>query len=155
MPSPPPVDLDPDALHRQAVAQVDDWLARLPAENPAVLAVEAEGNRRFVRIQGEEKGVFTVWLLIGQRTLHHETCMMPAPIERHDELSTHLLRRNHGLRGVAFTIGAEDAIYLEGRIPLTELDDDRLDEVIGMHYEAVERCFRPAMRIGYGSLFRR
>ncbi len=135
-------------------ATIDAWLDRQLLENPAVLAVDAEGNRRFVRLQGDEKGVFTTWLLIGQRTLHHETFMMPAPMENEAELYAHLLQRNHRLRGVAFTIGDEDAIYLEGRVPLDGLDEDLLDEVLGIHYEAIERCFRPAMRIGYRSLFR-
>jgi hypothetical protein len=144
----------PDELHREATATVDVWLAHLADSDPSVLAVEADGNRRFVRLRGDEKGVFTVWLLIGQRTLHHETFVMPAPIENHAECYAHLMRRNHGLRGIAFTIGPEDAIYLEGRIPLEGLDADALDEVIGSHWDAVERCFRPAMRIGYRSMFR-
>ena len=87
--------------------------------------------------------MFTVWLLIGQRTLHHETFVMPAPIENHAECYAHLLRRNHGLRGVAFTIGPEEAIYLEGRTPLEGLDADALDEVIGTHWEAVSGASAP------------
>lgn len=141
-------------LHRSATATIDQWLAQLQQSEPSVLAVEKEGNRRFVRIRGEEKSVFTIWLLIGQHTLHHETFMMPSPIENHAEFYAHLLRRNHSLRGVAFTIGAEDAIFLEGRTPLEGLDGDVLDTVIGTHVEAVERYFRPAMRIGWRSLFR-
>lgn len=141
-------------LHHAAAETIDDWLADLARDEPSVLAVEEAGNRRFVRLAGEEKSVFTVWLLIGQHTLHHETFVMPAPIENHAEFYAHLLRRNHTLRGLAFTIGAEDAIYLEGRIPLAGLDAVALDEVIGMHVEAVERCFRPAMRIGWRSMFR-
>lgn len=138
----------------ETTAQIDAWLTNLVDANDAVLAVDADGPRRFVRLQGDEKGVFTTWLTIGQRTLHHETFMMPAPIENEGELFAHLLRRNHHLRGLAFTIGPEDAIFLEGRTPLGLIDDDQLDEIIGMHFEAIERCFRPAMRIGYRSLFR-
>lgn len=141
-------------LHRSATSTVDQWLAQLEQSEATVLAVEKEGNRRFVRLQGEEKSVFTVWLLIGQHTLHHETFMMPSPIENHAEFYAHLLRRNHELRGVAFTIGAEDAIFLEGRTPLEGLDAEVLDGVLGSHFEAVERSFRPAMRIGWRSLFR-
>ena len=151
MSSPPAA---PDDLHQEATATVDSWLAHLAETEESVLAIESDANRRFVRLRGDEKGVFTVWLLIGQHTLHHETFVMPAPIENHAECYAHLLRRNHGLRGVAFTIGSEDAIYLEGRISLEGLDADALDEVIGTHWEAVERCFRPAMRIGYRSMFR-
>ena len=143
-----------DELHRRATEIIDAWLEHLVASDDAVLAVERDANRRFIRLQGDEKSVFTVWLLIGQHTLHHETFVMPAPIENHAEFYAHLLRRNHTLRGVAFTIGAEDAIFLEGRIPLDGLDDDALDQVIGTHFEAVERCFRSAMRIGWRSMFR-
>jgi hypothetical protein len=141
-------------LHRSATATIDLWLSQLEQSEPAVLAVEKEGNRRFVRLRGEEKSVFTVWLLIGQHTLHHETFMMPSPIENHAEFYVHLLKRNHILRGVAFTIGAEDAIFLEGRTPLEGLDAEVLDGVLGTHFEAVEQYFRAAMRIGWRSLFR-
>jgi hypothetical protein len=141
-------------LHRSATAAIDLWLSQLEQSEPAVLAVEKEGNRRFVRLRGEEKSVFTVWLLIGQHTLHHETFMMPSPIENHAEFYAHLLKRNHILRGVAFTIGAEDAIFLEGRTPLEGLDAEVLDGVLGTHFEAVEQYFRAAMRIGWRSLFR-
>lgn len=133
---------------------VDAWLADLTANQPAVLAVESDHNRRFIRVAGDEKSVFTIWLLIGQHTLHHETFVMPAPIENQGEFYAHLLHRNHQLRGLAFTIGAEDAIFLEGRTPLVHLDHDGLDEILGMHFEAVERCFRSAMRIGWRSMFR-
>lgn len=141
-------------LHRSATYTVDQWLATLEQTESAVLAVDKQDNRRFVRLEGDEKSIFTVWLLIGQHTLHHETFVMPAPIENHAEFYAHLLRRNHSLRGVAFTIGAEDAIYLEGRTPLEGLDAEVLDGVIGMHFEAVERYYRAAMRIGWRSLFR-
>lgn len=140
--------------HRRATYTIDQWLSQLEQAESAVLAIEKSGNRRFVRLQGEEKSVFTVWLLIGQHTLHHESFMMPAPIENHAEFYAHLLRRNHALRGVAFTIGAEDAIFLEGRTPLEGLDGEVLDAVIGTHFEAVERYYRSAMRIGWRSLFR-
>lgn len=141
-------------LRRQATWTIDEWLSRLEQAEAAVLAVEKDGDRRFIRLRGEEKSVFTIWMQIGQHTLHHETFMMPEPIENHAEFYAHLLRRNHSLRGVAFTIGAEDAIFLEGRTPLEGLDSDVLDAIVGTHYEAVERYFRAAMRIGWRSLFR-
>lgn len=138
----------------EALELIDTWAATQLAENPIVQAVEADGARRFVRLHSDEKGLFTIWLHVGQRTLHHETFLMPAPIENHAELFEHLLRRNHQLRGLTCVIGAEDAVYLEGRVPLDDLDADRLDEVLGMHYDAVERFFRPAMRIGFRSLYK-
>ncbi len=137
---------------------IDEWLARQLVENPVVEAVERDletGERRwFVRVTGEEKSVFSVWFHLRQRNLHVETFLMPAPIERAGELYEHLLRRNVKLHGLAFAIGAEDAVFVVGQFPAEWLDDAVLDRILGSFYVVVEQCFRPAMRIGFGSKFR-
>ena len=94
-----------------------------------------------------------MWLTLGEYTLQHESYLMPAPEERQAECYEFLLRRNHGLYGMGFAIGAEDAVYLVGRLPLSALDEAELDRVVGSTYAYVEANFRPAMRIGFGSRF--
>ena len=96
----------------------------------------------------------TIWLTLGQRTLHYETYFMPAPEERHQELYEYLLRRNQRLFAMRFCIGAEDAVYLVGQLPVTAIDEAELDRIVGTTYATVEQYFRPAMRIGYASKFR-
>ena len=138
-------------------AAIDAWLADQVATNPTVTHVERgePGERRwYVRLIGEEKGPFTVWLTLHQRTLHHETYMMPAPEEHAGALYEHLLRRNLRLRGMAFAIGAEDAVFLVGEVPHALVDEATVDAILGSTYAAVEQCFRPAMRIGFASRFR-
>lgn len=141
----------------RAVAQIDAWAAEALAENPVVAAVEQvaadDGLRWFVRVNGEEKDVFTLWLVLRQRMLHVECYLMPAPEENQGALFEHLLRRNLKLHQLAFAIGAEDGIYLRGEHPLGAVDPELLDEVLGSVYAAVELCFRPAMRIGFASRF--
>lgn len=136
---------------------VDDWLARQLSDNPAVAAVERDtetGERRwFVRLHGEEKSVFSVWFHLRQRTLHFETYVMPAPLENEAQLYEHLLRRNLRLHGMAFAIGEEDAVFLVGQLPVRWVTEPELDRVLGSVYAYVEQCFRPAMRIGFGSRF--
>lgn len=137
---------------------IDTWLARALDENPPMVAVDrapaSEGVRRwYVRLAGEEKDFTTVWLTLGQRMLHYETYVMPAPEENAGELFEHLLRRNIGLVGASFAIGAEDAVFLVGALPIAALDEPELDRIIGSMFEAVERCFRPALRIGFASRF--
>jgi hypothetical protein len=137
---------------------IDDWLVRQLAENPTVAAVDRgePGERRwYVRLRGEEKDTFTIWFTLGQRTLHHETYVMPAPIEREGELYEHLLRRNLKLYGAAFAIGDEDAVFLVGHLGVDAIDESELDRLLGSVYAWVERFWPPAMRIGYASLFRR
>ncbi|MFN0027345.1 MAG: YbjN domain-containing protein [Acidimicrobiales bacterium] len=129
------------------------WAAEQLADNPAVLSVEHDANERrwILRLEGDEKGVFAVWFTLGQRSLAYETYLLPAPEENPAAFYEHLLRRNETLKGVAFTIGAEEALYLKGRCPNAWVDADELDRILGTLYEAVERCFRTALRVGFGS----
>ncbi len=136
---------------------IDRWLAGELAGNPAVVAVDRgePGERRwYVRLAGEQKDTFTIWFTLGQRTLQYETYVMPGPVENHAELYEHLLRRNLGLNGAAFAIGAEDAVFLVGHLGVSAIDEGELDRILGSLYAWVEQFFRPAMRIGYASLFK-
>ena len=144
-----------DELARHAAA-IDAWLGRLRDENPMLAAVDrdADARRWYVRLHGEQRDFVAVWLTLGEYTLQNETYLMPAPEEAAGELYEFLLRRNPGLYGMAFAIGAEDAVYLTGHTPLAALDEDELDRIVGSAWTYVERWFRPAMRIGFGARFR-
>lgn len=149
---PPATDAELDRIE----AAIDAYLARELDENPLILAVdraEPRLRRWFVRLDGEEKQTTTIWLTIAQRTLQYETFMMPAPEEDHARFYEHLLRRNDGFNGAAFTIGDEDAIFLKGRLPIEAVTDDELDRIIGSLWTYVEQSFRPALRIGFASRF--
>ncbi len=137
-------------------ARIDAWLALQLAENPTVAAVDRDesGVRRwFVRLRGEQKDTFTIWFTLGQRTLHYETYVMPAPEENHQQFYEHLLRRNLKLFGAAFAIGEEDAVFLVGQLANAAIDEDELDRLLGSMYAWVEQFFRPALRIGFASRF--
>lgn len=137
-------------------AMIETWAAEQLAENPAVAAVDRDPDLRrwYVRLRGEEKDTFTLWLTLGQRTLQFETYVIPAPEENHAAFYEHLLRRNRTFNGMAFCIGLEDAVFLAGQLPIGAVDDGELDRILGETYVYVERCFRPAMRIGYASRFK-
>lgn len=143
---------DPDRLDELGTL-IDGWLDEQLADNPIVAAVDRDpGERRwYVRVLGEEKDVFAIWFTLGQRTLRYETYVMPSPLENHAAFYEHLLRRNHELYGAAFTIGEEDAVFLEGRLGVDAITEDELDRVLGSMYAYVERSFRPALQIGFAS----
>jgi hypothetical protein len=136
--------------------RVEDWLRTQLEENPVVVAVDREPDlhRWYLRMRGEERDFIAVWLTLGDYTLEYETYLMPAPEENEAEVWEYLLRHNRRLFGMSFAIGAEEAVYLIGRMPLQALDEDELDRIIGSSYAYVEAHFRPAMRIGYASKFR-
>lgn len=150
--TPPATPAELDALE----ARIDAWLSAQLAENPTMEAVDRgePGERRwYVRMAGEDKDHTTVWLTLRQRSLHHETFVMPAPEENEAEFYLHLLRRNHQIAGLRFSVGAEDAVYLEGEVPWRAVDEVQLDRVIGSTWFYVEQFFVAALRIGYASRF--
>ena len=140
----------------RAEGVITEWLEHQARDNAVIAAVDRgePGERRwYVRLKGEEKDFITVWFVLGQRTLQYETYVTPAPEENHAEFYEHLLRRNSKLNGVAFAVGAEDAVYLRGQIGVRHIDEPELDRILGSLFEYSERFFRPAMRIGYASRF--
>ena len=150
-------DLHDDAALAAVEASIDGWLAAASTENPLISSVERDveiPRRWYVRLRGEEKDVTTIWLTLGQRTLRYETYVMPAPEENQTAFYEHLLRRNDNLVGVHFSIGAEDAVFLRGELPVAALDAPELDRILGTLYATVEQCFRPALAIGFASRFR-
>ncbi|MEN9300319.1 MAG: hypothetical protein RLZZ254_100 [Actinomycetota bacterium] len=146
---------EPAALE-QLRGSIDDWFEHQRASNSAIVAVDhGEGDeiRWYVRMRGEEKEFTTLWFTLGQRTLRFETYVMPAPEENAEQLFDLLLRRNDGLVGVHFSIGAEDAVYLRGEIPNHALNEGELDRIVGTMFATVERHFSSLVRIGFASRF--
>jgi hypothetical protein len=145
-----------DASIARIEAQIDVWLAEQRRNDSTIVAVdrgEDDEIRWFVRMRGEEKEFTTIWLTLGQRTLKYETYVMPAPEENAEVLYDMVLRRNDRLVGVHFSIGAEDAIFLRGELPLHALNEAELDRIVGTIYATVERTFPTLIRVGFASRF--
>jgi hypothetical protein len=137
-------------------SQIDVWLAEQRRHDSSIVAIdrgEDDEIRWYVRMRGEEKEFTTIWLTLGQRTLKYETYVMPAPEENAEALYDMVLRRNDSLVGAHFSIGAEDAIYLRGELPLHALTEAELDRIIGTVYAMVERTFPTLIRVGFASRF--
>ena len=138
-------------------ALIDSWTASERETNEIVAAVDVDPAERrwYVRLRGEEKATSTVWLTLRERTLHYESYFMPAPEENVEALYEYLMRANMKLFAMRFAVGLEDAVYLVGQMPVSAVDTDELDRIVGSVYAYTERYFRPAMSIGYASKFRR
>lgn len=153
-------DLHDDESLAVLERRIDEWLASLRSSNSAIVAIDrAEPEpsfraRWYVRMRGEAKEFTTVWITLGQRTLRYETYVMPAPEENLPDFFDNLLRRNERLVGAHFSIGAEDAVFLRGDLPLAALSESELDRIVGSLYAYVEQCFRPLLAIGFASRFR-
>jgi len=132
---------------------IDRWASQEESSNELLSHVEFVPTERrwLVRLRGEEKAVITVWLTLGERTLHFETYFLPAPEENIERCWEYLLRLNARLYGMRFAIGAEDAVYLMGQVPLKAVDDEELDRIVGASYTYTEQYFRSALAIGFAS----
>jgi hypothetical protein len=152
-----PVDRASDEQLAAFTQLIDRWAEQELTTNPLLTAVDHDRSlgRWYARMRGEDKAVITVWLTLGERTLHYETYFMPAPEENVPACFEYLLRVNSRLFGMGFAIGLEDAIYLVGQMPLSAVDEAELDRIVGSTYAYSEQYFRPAMSIGYASRFGR
>lgn len=136
--------------------QTDEWLKSLGDTYDHIIAIDRSTDdevRWYVRMRGEDKDFTTVWFTLGQRTLKYETYVMGAPEENEAQLYEHLLRRNDGLVGAHFSVGFEDAVYLRGEMPVTQVTLEELDRVLGTLYAQIEQCFQALLRIGFASRF--
>ena len=150
---PPASVAELDALEER----ISGWFATRLTENPVMVAVDRgePGERRWhVRLAGDDKDFSTIWFTLRQRSLHFETYVMPAPEENEAAFYAHLLRRNHKLVGMRFSIGPEEAVFLAGEVPVRAVDDMVLDRIVGSTWVYVEQAFRPALRIGFASRFK-
>ncbi|MDQ6781970.1 MAG: YbjN domain-containing protein [Actinomycetota bacterium] len=136
-------------------ALIDGWAAEALASNALLAAVDRDPGmlRWYVRMRGEDKAIITVWLTLRERTLHFETYFMPGPEEQRDRCFEYLLRANQAMLAWRFTLGAEEAVYLVGALPVTSIDADELDRIIGSAYAYSEQHFCSAMSIGYATRF--
>ena len=139
---------------------IENWARlRIGDDESALVAVDrhesAEVDRWYLRFRGEEKDFVTVWLTMRQRTLHHETQVMPAPETQVRETFEYLLRRNASLHQMRFALGPEDGIYLVGEVSISAIDEPELDRIIGSSLAYVDAVFPVTMSIGFSGLYRR
>lgn len=134
-----------------------EWFA-----NGVLKAIESTGDvderghyRWLLRFVGDEKEFVTMWLTLRQRTVHIETQVMPAPEENIEAVYRYVLTKNADLYGLHVALGPESAIYLVGRVPVGELNVERLDELCGAALHYVDEIFPTAMSMGLASLYRR
>lgn len=111
-------------------------------------------DRWYVRFGCEGRDAATIYFDLRQRSLYHELYFMPMPPRDDDgrldpELLEWLLRRNRELFTTHFAIGSDGDLYLVGRTPLGDLDEEHLDHLIGEIYATTEAWFQPAIRLAF------
>lgn len=112
-------------------------------------------GRYLVTLPGEKKLQTNCWLVVGAHALRVSAFVCRQPDENREQMWEYLLQLNAKLFGVAFSIDKVGDIYLTGRLPLSAVDGDELDRLLGAVLSYADEHFNTMLEIGFGSSIRR
>ena len=108
-----------------------------------------------VELPGTRKLKTNVSLTVGPHALTINAFVARKPDEQAPAVHSWLLEQNRRMYGVAFAIDHLGDIYLTGKVPLTSLNDDELDRLLGSALEYSDGAFNTVLEIGFASAIRR
>jgi hypothetical protein len=107
-------------------------------------------------LPGEKKLQTPVRLDVGTHALGVHAFVCRRPDENHDRVHAWLLQRNLKLYAVSFAIDRLGDIYLDGRLPLSLVDDDEeLDRLLGTVLATADESFNTILELGFASSIRK
>lgn len=115
---------------------------------------EAAGTFSF-GLPGERKLQIPVRLDLGEHAFAVHAFVCRRPDENEGGVHRWLLERNLRLFGVAFAIDRLGDIYLDAHLPLSVLDDDELDRILGTVLTTADESFNPILELGFASSIRK
>ena len=132
---------------------IERWIAALPDDTTCE---RVHSDLWYVRIPGVARSWIPVEIEVMERTVKVTSQVIPAPDERHADVYELLLRHNHAAPGVAFSIqGRDPVISLVARIAHDELDEAKLDLIVGQMVEETEKTFRTILETGFAARLRK
>ncbi|MEU6858012.1 YbjN domain-containing protein [Glycomyces sp. NPDC046736] len=109
-----------------------------------------DGDRSVVvSLPGRRKLNIACGLVLEDHALRVECFVARRPEENHEAVWSELLRRNGRLYAVAFATDESEDIHLVGRLPLTAIEANELDRVLGQVLEAADESFNTILELGF------
>jgi hypothetical protein len=102
-----------------------------------------------VTLPGEKKLKTVVSLLVRDRTTSLSAFVIRNPDENHEAFYRTLLRKNLRLQGVAYAIDTDGDVYLRGELPTAALDEEHLDQLLGVVLTASDDAFNELLALGF------
>lgn len=102
-----------------------------------------------VTLEGEHKLRTMTWLVVQDHTLLVEAFFMRKPAENAAGTYGFLLSRNAKTYGVHFSIDRIGDIFLTGQVPLTAVNADEVDRLLGCARTYADENFDPAIALGF------
>ena len=141
---------EPTDHHADLSATVRDWLTENEIEHeeigPGVFSLS---------LPGEKKLQTPVRLDIGEHALGVHAFVCRNPDENHVGVYRWLLERNLRMYGVAYAVDHHGDIYLDARLPLSSVEPDELDRVLGSVLTNADASFNTILELGFATSIRK
>lgn len=108
-----------------------------------------------VTLPGEKKLQTPVRLDVGPHALGVHAFVCRNPDENHARVHRWLLERNLRMYAVSFAVDHTGDIYLEARLPLSVVDPDELDRILGSVLSNADESFNAILELGFASSIRK
>jgi hypothetical protein len=108
-----------------------------------------------VTLPGTRKLSTTCSLAVGAHTVTVNAFVARHPDENHAEVYRWLLEHNARMYGMAFTVDSLGDIFLVGRLPLSALNPDEVDRILGCVLEYADNSFNPILERGFATSIRK
>jgi hypothetical protein len=108
-----------------------------------------------VKLPGTHKLATMTWLVIGDHSLHVEAFFCRKPDENEEQFWRWLLERNAKMYAVAFSVDVLGDVYLVGRLPLSSVEPEEIDRILGSMLTYSDEWFDSALELGFRSSIER
>jgi hypothetical protein len=131
-------------------ATIRDYLT----ENEIEFKELADGVFSF-SLPGEKKLQTAVRLDVGEHALGVHAFVCRKPDENHERVYRWLLERNLKMYAVSFAVDRLGDIYLDARLPLSAVDAEELDRLLGSVLSNADESFNAILELGFASSIRK
>jgi hypothetical protein len=106
-------------------------------------------------LPGEKKLQTPVRLDVGSHALGVHAFVCRNPDENHARVHRWLLERNLRMYAVSFAVDRHGDIYLEARLPLSTVEPEELDRVLGSVLANADESFNAILELGFATSIRK
>lgn len=108
-----------------------------------------------VSLPGTHRLATPCWLVVGDHALLVEAFVMRHADSGREKLYDFLLQRNSRMYGVAFSLDRDGDVYLVGRLPLSAVNPEELDRLLGAVLTYADDNFDTMLQLGFGDAIKR
>ncbi|MBM9458325.1 YbjN domain-containing protein [Nocardioides sp. zg-536] len=116
---------------------------------------ETEARQFSFALPGEKKLQTPVRLDLGPHALGVHAFVCRRPDEQFERVYRWLLERNMRMYAVAFGIDTHGDIYLDARLPLSSVNAEDLDRLLGSVLEYADSAFNTILELGFETSIRK